>query len=255
MAVYPTGTYSPSPVSAGQTITASRENAQDAEITAVQDGLRSGLQHALTISTGGLTVSTGSVNIGGPSSVATLQVNGTSTFTGAATFSSNVSVGGTLTITSGLDATITRRVPTCKVTHGSTQSLLNATWTGLSWNTEIEDSTGMHSTAANSSRIALNSAGVWLIGGAAAFSIGTNPSTLNMGVRILLNDTDELDGHMTAPGTNIQTDPFPLSLSVAHIATSTGDYVTLQAYQSGGVTQSVHASTRTTVFWAIKVSA
>lgn len=102
MASYPGSIKSFSARSAGQTVGSAHINDIQDEISAVETGLLSGLAHAVTISTGGLTVSTGSVNIGGPSSLATVQVNGASTFAGAATFSSGVTVSsGGLTLSTG----------------------------------------------------------------------------------------------------------------------------------------------------------
>lgn len=103
MASYPTSIFSPAAKNTGDTIQASHVGNLDAEVTAIETGLETGLQHTLTVSTGGLTVSTGSVNIGGPSSLATLSVTGGSTFAGPVVCSSGVTISsGGLTISTGV---------------------------------------------------------------------------------------------------------------------------------------------------------
>lgn len=119
---YPSGVYSATPVSNGQIIDASRDNAQDAELTALSNGLLNGIAHAVTVSTGGLTVSTGSVNIGGPSSLATVHVNGASTFVGAVTFSSGVTFSAAPTFSTGLTVSAGTAILTGQVRYG-TQSM------------------------------------------------------------------------------------------------------------------------------------
>jgi hypothetical protein len=242
MATYPTGTYSPAPVSANQTITSARENAQDAEITAIQDGLRNGLQHAVTVSTGGLTVSTGSFIAGGPSSLATLQVNGASTFVGPVTFSTVVTFSTTPTLT----------FPCVRLTHTADQAVGNASFTGLSWNTE-DDNAGMHSTSANSSRITFaHSTGVYAVGA----SVEWNPSTSGYRViRIMVNDVTGVVANLT-PVSSVSALQMPMAVSGLVRAGSTTDYVTVQVFQNTGSTNSITNSTAYgTVFWCHKVSA
>ena len=89
MASYPTGIKSFTAKAAGQTIDPAHPNDIQDEVTAIETGLLSGVAHLLTLNAG-LTVSTGSVNVGGPSSVTTLQVNSGSTFAGPVTFSTLV---------------------------------------------------------------------------------------------------------------------------------------------------------------------
>lgn len=95
---YPSGVISFGTKNAGDTIQPADINTPQTEITAIESGLLNGLQHALTIngavtvSTGGLTVSTGNVSLG-----QNLNVAGNSTFAGAVTFSSGVTFASSLT--------------------------------------------------------------------------------------------------------------------------------------------------------------
>jgi hypothetical protein len=249
MANYPTSDPSFSAKSAGNTIQAAHVNALQDEVVAIGSALRSGLSHALIVSTGGLTVSTGSVNVGGPSSVATLQVNGTSTFTGGATFSGDLSIGGNLTVT-GSFALSTPRV---KVTHSANQEVANGAFAGLSWDTELYDSTGMHSTAANSSRITFASTGVYHVGVAIVWNTVAATGARTVGLR--LNDATGIAAQRV---TGISGFPTPLMVSADVRIASTADYVTAIAHQNSGSTLSVMAdggsTLGATVFWARKVS-
>jgi len=273
MASYPTGVFSPALKNTGNTIQASHVNDLDTEVAAIESGLLVGLQHALVISTGGLSVSTGSVNIGGPSSLATLQVNGTSTFAGRANFSSGITVAGDSTITGNIaltgnlqqtgNSTITGdlvvsgtisaanvgSLPRVKVSHSTTHNLASGTWTGLSWDSETYNSHAMHSTASDSSRITfVDSTGVYSVG--AHFMISINGTATIAGGRILMNSTTELM-RVTGPATGASTEHGYVIAGDIRVA-STTDYITLQAFQTSGSTQSV--SSRSNGFWARKVS-
>lgn len=242
---YPTSVQSFATKNAGDTIQPAHINDVQTEVAAIENGLLNGLSHALTVSTGGLTVSTGSVNIGGPSSVATLQVNGNSTFAGSATVSSNFGVGGQSTFTGPVTfSTVVTfhasqtfgtgtRAPMVRLTHSAKQDIANNQWTGLSWDTETFDSTAMHSTAANSSRILLNSSGLWAITG----QVEWNTSTGQFGVNVALNDTSVIGSQFVQ---NKDTSPVAQNVTALYLATSTSDYVTLRVYQNSGSTGSVN---------------
>ena len=104
MASYPSAVKSFASRSAAQTIASAHVNDLQDEVNAIEAGLLNGLAHNLTISTGGLTVSTGATTLGG-----SLSVAGGSTFAGAVTFSGAVSgvesalvCEGRLTLESGV---------------------------------------------------------------------------------------------------------------------------------------------------------
>src|SRR5690349_10471036 len=89
MATYPSGTYAPTPVANGGVIDAGRDNAQDAEITAIENELRTGITHPVTFSTTVTMASdvnvTGTLNAVVPSVKVTHsadQAVATTTFTG-----------------------------------------------------------------------------------------------------------------------------------------------------------------------------
>ena len=268
MASYPTAVYSPSGKSAGQTIQAAFFNDPEAEIVAIEDGLKNGLAHGLTISTGGLTVSTGSVNVGGPSSLATLNVNGGSTLasltvSGGSTLASlsvtgNSTVGGDLTVNGVITAAAVNLVqPRTKVTLSSAaSSVTHDTWTCLSWDVEAYDSTGMHSTSVNSSRIFLTSSGIWFVGGQVEWNILTNTSTMLSRVRIVANDNEGVCGdakYLGVWGSGAVTQP----VSGLYYATDTASYITLRVYQNCGGNMVVAGSSGSglgpTQFWAQKI--
>ena len=172
MATYPTGTYAPAAVSNGQTIDAGRDNAQDAEITAIEDALRTAIPHAVTISTGGLTVSTGNVSLG-----QNLSVAGTSTFAGKVTLSTQISAPSQ---------------PRCQVYSTAAQSLAADAWTAVTFESEEYDVGSLHSTASNPSRITVpaGSSGLFLFG--AAIRTSTGGPVQPVSLRFLKNSTTEV---------------------------------------------------------------
>lgn len=270
MATYPSAVWAPgSAKAAGQTVQASWFNDPDAEIVAVEDALKNGIAHAVTISTGGLTVSTGSVNIGGPSSLATLNVTGGSTLasvtvSGGSTLGTlqagNSTIGGNLTVTGTLTASNLEVVnPRAKLTLSSAASTIaHDTWTGLSWDVETYDSTAMHSTAANSSRLLLTSSGIWLVGAQVEWTITSNPSTMLSRVRIIANDNEGICGdakYLGVWGSGAATQP----VSGIYYATDTASYITCRVYHNQGGGMAIAGSSGSglgpTQFWAQKVSA
>lgn len=262
MATYPTGVYAPASKSAGMTVQASFFNDPEAEITAVEDALKNGIQHAVTVASGGLTVSSGGLRVTGASSITgTLQVTGNSTVTGSLSVSGNSTFDGSLTVTGGLTAggaVFGARIPSARVSLAAATSTfaMGASYVGVNWTTNDYDSTGLHSTAVNSSRIALTSSGIWTFGGQVVHLIPN--STSRATVRVLLNDADVLAGFER--GGNETSTQLTVPVSGVYLATSTTAYLTVQTrFIGGNADGTMYGSTGAghgpTHFWVQKVSA
>lgn len=243
MATYPNGVYAPVSKAAGNTIQASFFNDPEAEITAVEDALKNGIAHpvtingALTVSTGGVTVSTGSVNIGGPSSLATLSVSGGSTFAGPVTFSSGVTFAGAFTFSSGLSVStgvIRQNSLPCWILRSSAMFVTNDT-VGVGIQFTGQDSlTGDigHSTAVNSSRVTINTTGVYQI----EYQQRTDfPAGGTPWVTLYLNDTTALVRSRLASNPNNLTD-VTLAFTTKIRIGSTGFLTVRFASQNGNST-------------------
>ena len=270
MATYPGGVFSPAAKSNGQTIQAAHVSDLDSEVAAIENALLNGLAHSLTVSTGGITVSTGGLRVGGASTIAgTLQVTGDSTFTGAVSVSGASTFGGAVVMSSGLTVTggitvdgtvIGSRIPSVVLRAASSQTAAQGTWTGLNWTIEDVDSTGMHSTAVNSSRANLLSSGLFAFGGLAVWKVfGTNPSTSAIAVRVLANDTQGVAYAPQFVGAGADGTLWASPIAGMYYAPSTGEWLTLQAWQSvqasGVVEGSTGLGSGPTQFWVRKVSA
>lgn len=225
------------------------------EVVAIGTALRSGLDHALTVNTGGVTVSAGGLRVTGASTLATVQA-GNSTIAGDLVVSGTLTVGGTA-ITGG-------RLDGAKVTNTAFQEIANSAWVGLSWNNEVHDTNNLHSTSANSSRLLLNSSGLWMIGAQVTWISPSSGGEFQG--RIVLSDTSILTGFASQPMVNNGvSSKAAYTFSAPHYATDTGQYVTVQVYQNSGSTRSVAGSTAVettsltnigpTQFWVQKVSA
>lgn len=174
MSTYPTGVYNPTPKATGNTIAASFFNDPDGEITAIEDALLNGFAHAITVSTGGLTVSTGSVNVGGPSSLTTLQVNGNSTFAGAVTFSSGVTFSTGATVSTGVIRQ--NSLPAWNVFNSAAQAIAASTGAALTLDSQAFVRGNVEHTAASTQvRVTVNSTGLYDVQVLTHFHSGADP--------------------------------------------------------------------------------
>ena len=222
-----------------------------------------------------MTVSTGGARISGPSTLA--QVNagastlaslvvtgalsaGASTVTtlqaGNSTVTGDLTVSGTLTV-GGI--AVGGRQPSAKVSRAAaTASVNSVTWTAVNWTVNDHDSTSLHSTSANTSRIALTSSGLWMVGGEVTWAPGSPASTTLIGIRVLANDNQCVVGHQAFMGTPSAT-AWPITVTGLYYATDTTAYVTVQALQTGGSAMNATGSTGSgigpTHAWVQKVSA
>lgn len=232
---YPSSPYSVTPVSNGQTIDASRDNAQDAELTALTGAVLSGFAHALTVSTGGLTVSTGSVNVGGPSSLTTLQVNGGSTFVGSVTFSSLV------TFSTGLTERPEMPPPQLVLLTGSTSQFANGSSGGVSWPTQSAiTNSSMHSTGSNPDRVIPQSTGVFALSVSLTLSTAfADPSSGALDISIK-DSSGGLVDFQRQIGSAGGRAPSVAAFGMKHIDTiAAGPYLRVVLVQRGGSTHSL----------------
>lgn len=273
MATYPTGVFAPTSKNAGDTIQPSHINDVQAEITAVEDALKNGIAHGLTIggattiSTGGLTVSTGSVNITAPSSLATLNVTGGSTLASlhvasTASFDSSVTVAS-MTVTGALTVgTLTQSIPSVRLSLAADLQFTSGTELSPNWTVQEWTVGGMHSTTTNSSRITFaHSTGLYVVGAVCATPIvGTDGVTRRL--RLRFNDTSPL-GAVNESGVSSLAAIDALSVTDTVRATSTTDYVTVRylCNEAAGSTRRIlsgaggsASSLAATAFWAYKVS-
>lgn len=256
---YPTNVQAFATKNQGDTIQNSHVNDLQTETAAIETGLLNGLQHALVISTGGLTVSTGGVQINGPSTFAgavTLSsgVASTVSFASSVTFSGNAQVNGTLLVGGN---PVGSALPGAKVAITSSVTTANSTtWTGISWNVEINDAAGLHSTAANSSRINLTSSGTWLVGAQLLWDDGAG-STAVLAARIMANDTNVIAAHRYYANNGAATQVSQM-VSGVYYTGSTTDYIICAAQRVGAGTLGLSSGTSTndygyTHFWAQRV--
>lgn len=264
MATYPAGTFSPTAKSNGQVIQAAHVSDLDSEVVAIEDALRNGLAHAVIISTGGLTVSTGGLRVSGPSTlVGTLQQTGNSTITGSLSVSGNSTFAGNLTVAGAVTiggVAVGGRAPSARVSiQASTVTVSNsATFAGVNWTTNDYDSTGLHSTSADSSRMNLTSSGMWLFGGQVQMDMGN--STGRHSIRVLANDNQALASFDRNGFSEVSNVPLTLPIGGLFYATDTTAFLTVQLRYIGGGTVQMFGSTGgssglgPTHFWVQRLS-
>ena len=252
MPSFPGTVFSAANRSAGQTIASAHMNAVQDELNAITDGYING---------------TARLNSSG-STLASLDVNGNSTLASSVTFgsipyimpSSGGSTGDVLTCISTSGSTmglewrqVVASVPNIKVTHGANQAIGSTSFIGLSWNTELYDSTGMHSTVTNSSRITFaGSTGIYHVGVQVTFS--TWAANAIQRVFIGMNDSSRVAevGHIHEQNNDI---PQPLMVAADVRVQSTTDYVTVSVRTNGGTGTILAESTGAPLgFWSHRIS-
>ena len=74
--------------------------------------------------------------------------------------------------------------PSCRVYHNTTQVLTNNVRAALAFNSERYDSDNMHDPATNNTRITINTAGVYVIGGQVEIPADTDLTIVDWSLRI-----------------------------------------------------------------------
>ena len=138
----------------------------------------------------------------------------------------------------------------CVLTNSANISLANNTTVTLTWDTEVFDVGGYHSTSTNTSRITIPSgkAGKYLVSGLTRYSSNSGGRRI---VQITKNGANAWDFESCDPGS---TD---LGLQgIAIIDLAVGDYVEMTAWQNSGTTLTAqNASTRYSSFSAYLIGA
>lgn len=241
MASFPTTNITYANRSAGQAIASAHINSLQDEVAAIELGYLTGTAR---LNAGGSTLA--SLSVTGGSTLASLLVSGVATFsTKVAPASTTVMVGDSTTgfkevhcsslyvngvaVTGGVS-----NPPVAKVNVSSdVQFTGSASWlAAVNWDINVYDSTGMHSTGANSSRITfVGSTGIYHVG-ACLTSTWAGESTASLEARIVLNDSTSIVALSIVP--NAQPSARQgLSLSADFRVAALTDWVTLQ-YRPGG---------------------
>ena len=215
MAQYPTAVKTFSAKSAGDVIQPSHVTDLQDEVTAIEDGLLNG-----TAPVNSSRITAAALSVAGGSTLATLQVSGASTFTG------------------GIVVPSTARV-VCIVTNGGTSQNVasGVSLTGLSFNTEVTDDRGLHSTTTNSSRITFTVLGTYAIHANVSWSASTGGAFRQ--VRIRANDATDLAIDSRRPLADQGNIGDWQGATTLYTPASTAEYVTLLVAQDSGSTMSV----------------
>lgn len=74
--------------------------------------------------------------------------------------------------------------PACRVYHDTTQSIAHGTFQALVFNTERYDTNAMHSTSSNTSRVTINTAGLYVLNMHAEFTAAADYTDIIVGFRL-----------------------------------------------------------------------
>jgi len=137
-----------------------------------------------------------------------------------------------------IDHTISHRLaPVCRVTNSGAQTITTATLTPITFDTEIFDPYGMHSTTSNTSRITVATPGYYMIEGLLSFNVSSGGRRVaylkvNNATFIDANEPDVVADGTAAPALKVCTIYYM----------SSGNYVELIAYHTKGSDVSTVAS-------------
>jgi hypothetical protein len=150
------------------------------------------------------------------------------------------STGQVLTVAGGVPSWATpaggSTLVGCSITATGTQSISNATFTALTFDTEVFDTDGFHSNATNNTRITIPS------GKAGKYSISSmwQPSSASAtGRRLLKIYINGTVSNVYFTETAPTSGTYPLVLFVGVLDLAVGDYIETYAYQSSGGSDSI----------------
>ena len=121
-------------------------------------------------------------------------------------------------------------VPSAQVRKTSNQSLANATWTAVTWDSEAFDTDSIHDTSTNTSRLTCRTPGKYLLSGVVEFSGLTNPTYLSLQFALNGNTSGRVYGRQGRTDTTVT----PIVSIADVIDLSVGDYVELYVFTGTG---------------------
>jgi hypothetical protein len=143
---------------------------------------------------------------------------------------------------------IRQPMPQARVTHSVSQSIPNATFTTLAFNSERYNNGAMHDVATNNSRLTAKVTGLYSIGAAIWFD--TNVAGIRE-VRINLNGATPI----VIARAHVQPDGYAEAILTTEYRLAAGDYVQVLVFQSSGGALSVTSGAEySPLFWAHRIS-
>lgn len=128
--------------------------------------------------------------------------------------------------------------PRTRLRNTATVSTNTSTYTAMTWDTEVEDTDGMHSTSTNTSRITIVTTGYYQLSGGigwAANSTGQRRAWWHV------NGTGVLGGLVTIPAGTATEMAIPAATIT--LSLTAGDYVELFGWQNSGGTLDMNPTT------------
>jgi hypothetical protein len=138
-------------------------------------------------------------------------------------------------------------MPSCRVYHSTNQSIPNATFTPLAFDSERFDTDAMHDATTNNTRLTCKTAGKYLIIANVRWALNANNQR---DLRLRVNGTTLIADVLLKVST---TDPILLNISTIYDL-AVNDYVEAVAYQdSGGALDVINTANYSPEFMMVKV--
>lgn len=137
----------------------------------------------------------------------------------------------------------------CRVYRTSTQSIPNAAWTSLAFDSERYDTDGMHALSGNTGRITFKTAGKYIVGGNTQF---VKHATGRRDVAIINQALNHIALQALMPVTVIINSTFSIATMYSF---AVNDWIELKVYQTSGGNLNIQNNLEFSCeFWAQKIS-
>lgn len=147
---------------------------------------------------------------------------------------------GTITLTGTATAT---KQPRASAYHSTTQSIPDATWTALTFDSEDFDTAQLHHPAVNTDRATIPTAGIYLVTARATFA-GNTTGSRGIGITKNGTTTTELQKVRATTGVNPGAFGFHNEQVTALLELRAGDYVAAIVFQDSGGALNVGSTSR-----------
>lgn len=121
--------------------------------------------------------------------------------------------------------------PACSLYHSATQNIANATYQAVVFNSENFDTDAMHDTSTNTSRVTVNTAGLYQVSGYVTYN---NNATGTRNLYVYINGASAGNQQVASRGVT-RTDGGAHTVGLSGLVSlSVGDYIELVTYQTSG---------------------
>jgi len=138
-----------------------------------------------------------------------------------------------------------------RVTDANNQAIVTATWTTVTFDSEVRDDATFHSTSSNTGRLTMPASGWFLIGYHINFANDGNTPTGDRQCRIILNGGTDPIQQFGQPAVAVSSNTQLTGTVLANL--NNNDYVEVQAFQDRGTNLNIITANTELIFWVLRI--